>query len=78
MPERAHLTAGVLASLCIATFFVSTILTELFGSHAAVARLKSFSVTPGLWIMVPLMAAAGGSGMVLAGSMLIEPSSQGP
>lgn len=68
MPKRAHLITGILASLCIATFFLSTILTELFGSHAAVAQLKSLIVTPGLWIMVPLMAAAGGSGMFLAKS----------
>lgn len=68
MPKRAHLIAGLLAPLCIATFFLSTILTELFGSHAAVAQLKSLIVTPGLWIMVPLMAAAGGSGMFLARS----------
>jgi hypothetical protein len=68
MPKRAHLIAGVLAPLCIATFFLSTILTELFGSHAAVAQLKSLIVTPGLWVMIPLMAAAGGSGMFLAKS----------
>jgi len=68
MPKRAHFITGILASLCIAAFFLSTILTELFGSHAAVAQLKSLIVTPGLWIMVPLMAAAGGSGMFLAKS----------
>jgi hypothetical protein len=68
MPKRAHLIAGLLAPICIATFFLSTILTELFGSHAAVAELKSLIVTPGLWLMVPLMAAAGGSGMFLARS----------
>lgn len=68
MPKRAHLIAGLLAPLCIATFFLSTILTELFGSHAAVAQLKSLVVTPGLWIMVPLMAAAGGSGMFVGRS----------
>lgn len=59
---------GILATLCIATFFLSTILTEVFGSHTAVARLKSLIVTPGLWIMIPLMAAVGGSGMFLARS----------
>ncbi len=68
MSKRAHLIAGMLATLCIATFFLSTIIIELFGSHAAVAQLKSLIVTPGLWIMVPLMAAAGGSGMFLAKS----------
>lgn len=68
MPKRVHLVAGLLAPLCIATFFLSTLFTELFGSHAAVAQLKSLIVTPGLWIMVPLMAAAGGSGVLLARS----------
>ncbi len=68
MPKRAHLIVGMLATLCIATFFLSTIIAELFGSHAAVAQLKSLIVMPGLLIMVPLMAAAGGSGMFLAKS----------
>lgn len=68
MPKRIHLIAGILAPLCIATFLLSTILTELFGSHAAVAQLKSLIVTPGLWLMIPLIAAAGGSGMFLAKS----------
>lgn len=68
MPKRVHRIAGLLAPLCIAAFFLSTILTELLGSHAAVAQLKSLIVTPGLWIMVPLMVAAGGSGMFLARS----------
>lgn len=49
-----------------AIFFLFTILVELFGSHAAVSQLKSRIVTQGLWIVVPLMAAAGGSGMLLA------------
>ena len=68
MPKRVHLVVSMLAMLCIATFFGATVLTELFGSHASVAQLKSLIVTPGLWIMVPLMAAAGGSGMWLAQS----------
>jgi len=68
MPQRAHLMAGLLAMLCIATFFLSTLFAELFGSHAAVAQLKSLIVTPGLWIMIPLMAAAGGSGAFQARS----------
>jgi hypothetical protein len=52
----------------MATFFVSTILVELFGSHAAVAQLKSLIVTPGLWILIPAIAAAGGSGLFLSKS----------
>lgn len=68
MPNLAHRIAGTLAPLCIATFFLSTILVELFGSHAAVAQLKSLIVTPGLWILIPAVAAAGGSGMFLSKS----------
>jgi hypothetical protein len=48
---------------------------ELFGSHAAVAQLKALIVFPGLWIMVPAVAAAGGSGMFLGksrGGRLVE------
>ncbi|HTT13674.1 MAG TPA: hypothetical protein VMG60_22640 [Burkholderiaceae bacterium] len=68
MPKRAHLIAGMLGLLCIATFFVSTIIVELFGSPAAVAHLKSLIVAPGLWILIPALAGAGSSGMVLAKS----------
>lgn len=68
MLNLAHRIAGILAPLCIATFFLSTILVELLGSHAAVAQLKSLIVTPGLWVLIPAMAAAGGSGMVLSKS----------
>lgn len=68
MPKLAHRIAGVLALLCIATFFSSTVLVELFGSHAAVAQLKSLIVSPGLWIMIPAIAVAGGSGMFMSKS----------
>lgn len=68
MPKRAHIIAGILAPLCIATFFVSTVLAELLGSHEAVAQLKALIVFPGLWILVPAMVAAGGSGMFLSKS----------
>lgn len=68
MPKIAHLVAGMLVLLCIATFFLSTIVVELFGSHAAVAQVKSLVVTPGLWILIPTLAATGASGMFLARS----------
>jgi len=66
MLKRIHLVAGILAPLCIASFFLSTVLVEALGSHEAVARVKSLIVTPGLWILIPAIAAAGGSGMALA------------
>ncbi|MBK1613871.1 hypothetical protein CKO44_10360 [Rubrivivax gelatinosus] len=66
MSRNLHLAAGILAPLCVATFFVSTLIGELLGSPQAVATLKSLIVTPGLWILVPAMAAVGGSGFVRA------------
>jgi hypothetical protein len=68
MPKKAHLIAGLLAILTIATFFLSTILVELFGSHEAVATVKSLIVLPGLFILVPAIAATGGSGFYLSKS----------
>ncbi|MFO7640113.1 MAG: hypothetical protein R6X17_02270 [Candidatus Competibacteraceae bacterium] len=68
MPKRVHLIAGILASLCMTMFFVSTILVELFGAQTAVAQLKSLIVTLGLWILIPAITAAGGSGLFLSKS----------
>lgn len=65
MPKRIHLIAGILSPLLIATFLTSTVLVELLGSHAAVAQLKSLIVTPGLWVLLPCLAATGGSGVFI-------------
>lgn len=66
MKRKAHFLAGLLAILTIATFFLSTILVELFGSHEAVATIKSLIVVPGLFVLVPAIMATGGSGFALA------------
>ncbi|HYA37749.1 MAG TPA: hypothetical protein VEI74_05705 [Candidatus Methylomirabilis sp.] len=66
MPKQAHFIAGLLATLTIATFFISTIIVELFGSHDAVASVKALIVMPGLFILVPAIAATGGSGFFLS------------
>ncbi len=66
MAKRVHVIAGILAPLCLVTFFLSTVLAEVFGSHDTVAQLKALIVMPGLWIMIPAMVAAGGSGMFIA------------
>jgi len=68
MPKRIHLIAGIMSPLLIATFFTSTVLVELLGSHAAVAQLKALIVTPGLWVLLPCLAATGGSGMFIGKS----------
>ncbi len=68
MPKKSHLIAGFLATLIIATFFLSAVLVELFGSHEAVAIVKSLIVLPGLFILVPAIAATGGTGFYLSKS----------
>lgn len=68
MLKRVHFIAGLLATFTIATFFISTVIVELFGSHEAVAILKSLIVMPGLFILVPAIAATGGSGFALSKS----------
>lgn len=68
MPKQVHFIAGLLATLTIATFFLSTVIVELFGSPDAVASIKSLIVMPGLFILVPAIAATGGSGFFLSKS----------
>jgi hypothetical protein len=66
MLRTFHLLAGLLATLTIATFFTATLLVELLGSHAAIAGIKHLIVFPGLFILVPAIAATGGSGFALS------------
>ncbi|MDO9118305.1 MAG: hypothetical protein Q7U39_10125 [Nitrospira sp.] len=68
MPKTIHLVAGLLAALTIATFFLSSVAVELFGAHEAVATVKALIVMPGLFILIPAIAATGGSGFVIAKS----------
>ena len=64
--RTVHLTTGVLATLTMATFFFSTVLVELLGSTDAIAAVKRLIVVPGLFILVPAIAANGGSGFALS------------
>lgn len=66
MPKIIHFIAGWMAALTIATFFLSTVIVEIFGTHEAVATLKSLIVMPGLFILVPAIAVTGGSGFILS------------
>jgi len=66
MPLIIHRLAAAVAMLCIVVFFSTTILVELFGTPDAVATLKALVVWPGLFILVPSIALAGGSGFSLA------------
>lgn len=62
---RIHILAASLALITISTFWLSTVIAELFLSHAAVIALKM--VLPwGFIVLIPAMAAAGITGSRLA------------
>lgn len=62
-----HAFAGAAAMLTIASFWTSTLISEAFMDQAAVAAVKQWIVY-GLFLLVPFMAATGGSGFVLSKS----------
>ncbi|MBE0455540.1 MAG: hypothetical protein IBX58_18030 [Roseovarius sp.] len=65
MTKRIHPIAGALALLTILTFWLSTALTELLGSAAAITAVKT-TIPWGFFLLVPALAAAGGSGAALS------------
>ncbi|RDL42829.1 hypothetical protein DN730_17355 [Marinomonas piezotolerans] len=66
MKQIVHRIAAVTATLCVATFFVTTLLVELFGSIEAIRQVKSLIVFPGLFILVPAIALTGATGFSLS------------
>jgi len=60
-----HPVAGVLAIAIIASFWLSTAIAELFASAAIVTAVKT-AIPWGFLLLVPALAAAGGSGFRLA------------
>lgn len=60
-----HPVAGALALLTIATFWLSTALSELIASRATVVAVKT-AIPWGFLILIPALAAAGGTGLALA------------
>ncbi|MCL4748185.1 MAG: hypothetical protein KJZ83_22650 [Burkholderiaceae bacterium] len=67
MKSKLHGLFGAVALLCIATFWTSTVVSELFLSLASVVAVKN-TVLIGMWVLIPAMAATGGSGFSLARS----------
>ena len=65
MIRYLHPVAGSLAMLTIATFWLSTALSELFGSHETVTAVKT-AIPWGFLVLIPALAAAGGTGFVLS------------
>jgi hypothetical protein len=65
MIKIIHPIAGALAILTIATFWLSTALAELFASQAVVTAVKT-AIPWGFFVLIPALAAAGGSGFAMA------------
>lgn len=61
MLKIVHPVAGLIAILTITTFWLSTALSELFGSEAAVVAVKT-AIPWGLFLLIPALATTGGSG----------------
>lgn len=62
MKRKIHLLAAIASTLCIAIFFTSTIIVELFSSKETISTLKALIVIPGLYILIPAMALVGATG----------------
>ncbi len=65
MPRIIHPLAGLVAILTIATFWLSTVISELFASEAAVIAVKT-AIPWGFFLLIPALAATGGSGFFLS------------
>ncbi len=64
MKTRVHAIAGAIGFLTILTFWTSTLISELFGSYAAIASVKQ-AVLHGMILLIPALMITGGSGMSL-------------
>jgi len=65
MPRLIHPIAGLIAILTIATFWLSTVISELFLSETAVVAVKT-AIPWGFLLLAPALAATGGSGFFLS------------
>lgn len=65
MPRIIHPLAGVVAILTIATFWISTTVSELSGSREFIVSVKS-AIPWGFLLLIPALAIAGGSGFAFA------------
>lgn len=61
MPKVIHPLAGVVAMLTIATFWISTLISELSGSRDLIVAVKS-AIPWGFLLLIPALAVTGGSG----------------
>ncbi|MEM8976456.1 MAG: hypothetical protein AAGD43_30705 [Pseudomonadota bacterium] len=64
MKTKIHAIAGGIGFVMILLFWTSTVTSELFASHEAVATIRAL-ILKGMFIVIPALAIAGGSGMVM-------------
>jgi hypothetical protein len=64
MKKIVHPFAGALALLIIASFWISTVVVEIFGSEATVIAVKT-SIPWGFLILIPALAVTGGTGIAM-------------
>ena len=65
MKPVVHAAAGAITMLTILSFRTSTLISELFLSHAAVVAVKQ-AILYGMLLLIPALATTGGSGILLA------------
>ncbi len=66
--KSIHKIFSIIAFLCISSFFMSTIIVEIFFDRVAIVNLKELIVYPGLFILVPSIIITAISGQKLATS----------
>lgn len=66
MKHKIHIFAGVLSFLFIASFWTSTVVSELFLSQSAITSVK-IAVTYAFIALIPCMAVTGATGFAMGG-----------
>lgn len=66
MKSKVHAIAGLLSFTCIAVFWSSTLVSELFLSHAAVVAVKA-GIVYAFALFIPLMIMTGATGFAMGG-----------
>lgn len=67
MLRRVHLVAGAVGFLTILTFWITTTVSELFGSAQSITAVK-LAIPWGFLLLVPALALTGATGFRLAGA----------
>lgn len=68
MKAKIHAIAGAIALLTIASFWTSTLYSELFANHDTIAYIKQL-ILKGMFILIPSMMMVGASGFSLSQKM---------